>query len=141
MLFNTACYTFVPVVAGASPAFGAQVRVQLTPEGAQQLAPNLGPGAVAAIGLLSERQPDGSVVVGVDQVERLGGARQSWAGVNVVTFHPRHVMSVDARTLNKSKTRSAVIGGVLGVLGVFALALGMGGVSGQAEGPGTLQPP
>ena len=141
LLLNTACYTYAPVATGVSVSTGTSVRVQLTAEGTQELAGSLGPGTVAAIGLLTERRNDGSVVVGVDAVELLGGARQAWSGVNVVTLLPRQIASIHAKALDKSKTRAAVIGSTLGILAVFALALATGGVSGSPIDGGTQPPP
>lgn len=141
LMLNTACYTYAPVTTGVSVGAGTPVRVQLSAEGSQELAGSLGPGTVAAMGMLTERRSDGSVVVGVDAVERLGGARQSWSGVNVVTLMPRHIASIEAKTLNKQKTRAAIIGSTLGIIAVFALALATGGVSGSPADGGTLPPP
>lgn len=141
LLLNTACYSYAPVATGVNVGAGTAVRVQLSAEGSQELAGSLGPGTVAAMGMLTERRSDGSVVVGVDAVERLGGARQSWSGVNVITLLPRQITSIDAKTLDKSKTRAAVIGSTLGIIAVFALALATGGVSGSPADGGTQPPP
>jgi hypothetical protein len=141
MVMNTACYTFAPVRTGAAPAVGSQVRVKLSAQGASDLAAAFGPGTTYAFGMLNERRADGTIVVGVDGVERVGGARSNWAGANVVTFMPVQVDSVDVKQINRSKTRAAAIGGGLGILAIFALALSAAGVHGQSADGGTQPPP
>lgn len=138
---NTACYSFVPTAAaGASPKAGQVVKVQLNATGTDELARFLGPRVEYAEGLLSEVRADGSVVVGVTNIRLLDGIDQFWSGQSVVTFAPRQVVEVQARALDKSKTRIATIGGVLGIVAVFLLAFGTRGSHGAGD-TGSTQPP
>lgn len=140
MGLNTACYSFVPTVSGASPKSGQIVKVRLNATGTDELARFLGPRVEYAEGMLSEVRPDGSVVVGVTNIRLLDGIDQFWSGQSVVTFAPRQVVEVQARALDKHKTRLATIGSVLGVIAVFALAFASG-VSHGAGDTGSTQPP
>ncbi len=140
VVFNTACYTFVPPAQGVSPTVGAPVRVRLNATGTDELARLLGPRVEFAEGTLNEVHPDGSVVVGVTSVRVLDGIESFWSGRNVVTFAPRQVAEVEVRAIDRNKTRAATIGAIVGIIAVFALALGVGGSQGGPDA-GSGQPP
>jgi hypothetical protein len=139
MLVNTACYAFVPAAQGVSPKAGQQVRVKLSPAGTESLTQFLGPRVEYADGVISEMRPDGSFVVGVDQIRLLDGVDRFWSGISVVTFAPAQVAEVQIRTLDRSKTRIATIAAVVATLAIFAIAIGLGGAHG--DDTGTIQPP
>lgn len=141
MGLNTACYSFVPTAAGAAPKAGQVVKVRLNATGTDELAGYLGPRVEYAEGTLSEVRADGSVVVGVTNIRLLDGIDQFWSGQSVVAFAPRQVVEVQARALDKHKTRLATIASVLGVIVIFALAVSTGGSHGAGDGGSTQPPP
>ena len=138
---NTACYSFVPVATGAAPNAGDQVRVRLNAGGKAGMTSVLGTGVEYAAGSLMSRDRDGNIVVGVGSIRLTDGMDRFWSGENVMTFPSRFVEHVEVRTLNRSKTRAAIIGGGLAVVAVFVLALTAGGAGGQPGGGATQPPP
>jgi hypothetical protein len=140
MLVNTACYSFVPLSADIVPVAGDHVRVRLTPEGTAALTGQLGPSVQWAEGTLSERRSDGTIVVGVGQVRLLDGLDHFWTGQGVVAMSPSHVAEVQRRTLDKGRSRVAAVMMSLALLGVAAVALGVGGAHGSPD-TGTIPPP
>jgi hypothetical protein len=141
MLLNTACYSYIPVATGVVPAAGDFVRVRLTEAGMSAQANSLGPRVEWAQGMLSERRPDGSIVVGVTQVRLLDGIDRFWAGQGIVTLAPEHVAEVQRRAVDKGKTRTAGIVLAAGLVGVALMALGTGGAGGGTDAGGTPPPP
>ncbi|MCC7194974.1 MAG: hypothetical protein IT356_05400 [Gemmatimonadaceae bacterium] len=133
---NTACYSYVPPAQGIAPHSGEMVRVRFNAEGTNAMAGTLGPGVAAAEGMLNEANPDGSIVVGVSTVLLTIGGSRSWAGMNVVSVPARYVAGIDVKRADRSKTRAAIIGGVLAIAGIFALIIGMGGAHGGPQGDG-----
>lgn len=141
MGLTTACYSFVPLATGAGPRSGDRVRVRLTSDGTAGLASILGPGVATAEGTLDETHTDGSIVVGVTSVTLTSGINQFWNGANVVAFPSGYVAGVDARALNAQRTRAALIGGGIGILAIFAIALGTSGAGGNGSAGGGQPPP
>ena len=138
---NTACYSFVPLAAGVAPSAGEQVRVHLSAEGSAVHAESLGARVQWAEGTMSERRPDGSIVVGVVQVRRMDGSDHFWSGQGVVTLAPAHVTSVQQRKMDRGRTRTAMIALGVGLVAIASLALGVGGAGGGPDGGGTPPPP
>lgn len=141
MLFNTACYAFAAPAPGVAPMLGTQVAVRLNATGTDELARLLGPRVEFAEGTLSEVRADGSVVVGVTSVRALDGIENFWSGQNVVTFAPRQVVEVQVRAIDRQKTRAATIGAIVGIVAIFALALGVGGSHGGSDAGSASPPP
>ena len=140
MAVNTACYGYVPPATGVAPKVGEQVRVRMNADGTNNLAQYLGPRVEYAEGILSEVRADASVVVGVNSIRLLDGIDQFWSGQSVVTFPPQYVVEVQVRTIDKHRTRIATIATIVAVLGIFALALAVGGTHGGPDA-GSGQPP
>ena len=140
LAMNTACYSFVPMAAGVAPKVGESVKVRLNAEGTTNLAQFLGPRVEYAEGLLSDVQPDGSVVVGVNSIRLLDGIDQFWSGQSVVTFPSKYVAELQRKTLDGRKTRMAAIGGALAIVAIFAIAISAGGAHGAPDS-GVAPPP
>ena len=141
MVVNAACYSFVPAPAGVAPKPGEQVKLRLNAGGTTNLAQFLGPRVEYAEGTLSDVRSDGSIVVGVNSVRLLDGIDQFWSGQSMVTFPPGDVAEVQLRTLDRKKTRIASIAAIVGVIAVFAIALGTGGSHGAPDAGGAPPPP
>jgi hypothetical protein len=141
MLFNTACYSFVPVSTGVAPAPGDYVRVRLNPEGTAAQTATLGPRVEWAEGTVSERRADGTIVVGVSQVRLLDGLDHFWNGQGITVLPPTQVAEVRRRTLDRGKSRMAGIVAGVGLIGIAILALGIGGAGGGTDAGGTPPPP
>lgn len=140
MLMNTACYSFVPMASGASPAPASQVRVVFTAEGTAAMTSSLGPRVVWADGTLSERRADGTIVVGVSQVRLQDGTDHFWSGTGVATIAPNHVQELQHRKMDKGRTRTALVVLAVALVGIASLALGTGGADGSPNA-GTVVPP
>jgi hypothetical protein len=141
MLANTACYSFVPMASGAAPAAAQQVRVVFTAEGTAAMTSTLGPRVVWADGTLSERRPDGTIVVGVSQVRLQDGMDHFWSGTGMATIAPSHVQELQHRRLDKGRTRTALVVLAVALVGIASLALGTGGADGSPDAGVVIPPP
>ena len=136
MMVNAGCYAYVPAPAGAPLAAGGLVKVRLTADGTTNLAQFLGPRVEYADGMLSEVGSDGSIVVGVTSVRLLDGIDQHWSGRSVVTFPAQYVAEVQARTIDKGRTRIAVAATVLALATIVGLAFGVTAARGDGGADG-----
>jgi hypothetical protein len=139
MLFNTACYSFVPVAAGAVPKNADYVRVRLSASGTSELSSQLGPGVQWAEGTLSERRSDGTLVVGVVQVRMGDGLDRFWSGANSVAFAPAQLAEVHVKTLDRGRSRTAAVAFGAALVALALVAIGGGGA--QGSDGGVIQPP
>jgi hypothetical protein len=140
LLVNAACYSFVPLATGVSPANGDYVRVRLNAAGTSELASALGPGVEWAEGSITERRADGTLVMGVIQVRLRDGFDRFWSGSNSVAIPPAQVAEVHRKTLDKGRSRVAALGFGGALVALALVALGTGGAGGSA-GDGGAQPP
>jgi hypothetical protein len=141
MLMNTACYSFVPVSTGVTPASGDYVRVKLNPDGTAAQTGTLGPRVEWAQGIVSERRVDGTLVVGVSQVRLLDGTDHFWSGQGVATLAPGHVAEVQRRSMDRGRTRIAGVAAAVGLGLIAVMTLGLGGAHGGIDAGGTPTPP
>lgn len=141
MVFNTACYSFVPVATGVAPPQGEYVRVRLSAAGSAEHTGTLGPRVEWAEGTIAELRADGSLVLGVVQVRLLDGIDKFWSGSSSVTLLPAQVTEVQRKTLDKGRSRSAGLGFGALLVGIFAIAIRTGGAHGAPTDGGTQPPP
>lgn len=132
---QTACFSYRP--AGFTTiAPGRDVHIMLTPDGATELAPLLGPRVRQVSGQIQEVLGDTASVVLLDEVTTADGDALPWRRGRV-TVPSRAVASAEQRTLDRRKTRMFV--GVVAVTftAVIVAALKKAGYSGSSRsGPG-----
>jgi hypothetical protein len=131
-----ACYTYRPLPT-AAPQPGTRVSAQLTGQGSQELAGQIGPDVLHVEGEVVEADSSGLDLV-VREIESYRGIRSDWKGEQVRL--PRAaVAGIQQRKLSPSGT--GLMGGVLAV-GLYAVYRVLGGpglfegTSGQAGGGG-----
>ena len=136
LVTTQACYTFIPIAAGATPRVGDQAKIRLTPEGTAELARYLGPNVVVAEGAVAAVADDGTITIAVEQVEMGNGLRQPWIGEGVVAIPAMYRRNVQERVFQK---RRSIVSGTLLALGLVTLAVvalrGGGGGEGGVEVP------
>lgn len=131
------CYRYVPGTA-ADQAPGAEVRVELTPDGAQRLATVIGADIVSLTGRVLEVN-DREVAMSVGRSLRRAGSEQSWTGERVTI--PRDAIArTDRRTLDRKRTTLASLAAVLGA-GLIGVILNSVSTNGNPGGGGAPPPP
>ena len=135
-LFLAACYTYRPLSTQA-PEPGARVSAQLTGQGSQDLAGQIGPDVLHVEGEVVETDSSGLDLV-VREIESYRGIRSDWKGEQVRL--PRAaVAGIQERQLSPGGT--GLMGGVLaaGFYAIYRVLGGPGlfeGRNGQAGGGG-----
>jgi hypothetical protein len=134
---DTGCFVYVPAVADPTP--GAEVRVQLTPEGTTELARYLGPRVITVDGRLSSVAGDGAMMIAPTLLQIADGARQQWTAEDVVTFPRVYVTSVQERTVNRRKSTIAAVAVAASLVALGTIVMrGIGSNSPPTgTGPGT----
>lgn len=140
LLLQQACYVYVPVASGVTPAVGERAQLVLNLEGTAELARYLGPQIGVAEGVVSAAAEDGALTLAVDMVRLRNGVRQPWTGEGIVAFPRAYVAEVHRRTLKKR--RSVVLAATLtvGLVGLAIAAIRAGSAEGS-PGDGTPPPP
>jgi len=129
------CYSYRPL-AGASPAAGELVRVQLTDSATVVLRPYLGDSVVAVTGRFQGRTPAGIDLAVARSEQRNGGVRD-WQGEPVTIPSPL-VATAQARRLSGVRTVALAAGIVVAALVMrqaFGAEAGGGGSSRTPGGP------
>jgi hypothetical protein len=134
MVLDTACYAYRPL-GGAPPAENQRVRLHLSTEGTTELARYLGPRIAVAEGTVASTRPDGALIVAVDWVQTIDGARQPWTGEGVVSFPATLVTAAEQSILDRSRTTTAVLALTTGLVALAATALRSTSAQG-GTGPG-----
>ena len=131
-----ACYTYRPLPTQA-PEPGTRISAQLTGQGSQDLAGQIGPDVLHVEGEVVEADSSGLNLV-VREIESYRGVRSDWKGEHVRL--PRAaVAGIQRRKLSPGGT--GLMGGVLaaGLYAIYRVLGGPGlfeGTSGQAGGGG-----
>ncbi len=132
-----ACYSYVPVTAGALPAAGERVRIALTPQATISLAQYLGPNVTVVDGMLSSVGADSSLMVAVDVVQTSNGVRQQWIGEGNVVVPRGDVLELRQRAFQRNRSIVAATVLTVSLVGIAIIALRSGG----AGGGGAIPPP
>ena len=118
LLFNTACYTYLPAPGGA-PASGSDVQVELTADGSALMQAAVGPRIRIIEGRVRAVDGAGNPTVDVEQLTSFDGLVVPYVGRDPVLVARTNIRYVDVRTLNRRK--SWVAAGVVG--GIFVTAV------------------
>lgn len=137
LLGVSACYTYVPSTRAPTP--GAEVRLELSDVGAQNLASTLGARVAAVDGRVEGVAPDSTVRLAVSSTRTYTGAAQPWEGEGTVAFAPSSYRVLRARRVSKWRTLG-LIAGAVGAVALLLLQLGSDDGSGT-PGPGGGGPP
>ncbi len=132
LALNSGCYAYVPATAGATPAAGAEIRVQLNADGTTELARYLGPRVSSVDGKLSSVSSDGAMVIAPAWVQIADGARQQWTGEGLVTLPSAYVATVRLRTLDRPRSTIAAVaigGSIVAIAAVLLRAIASNGAS------------
>jgi len=136
LLALSGCYRYVPGSA-ADQAAGAEVRLELTPEGSQRLSSVIGADILSLTGRVVEAS-ENELSMSVGRSMRRSGTEQSWTGERVSI--PRDAIArTDRRTLDRKRTTLASVVAVLGagLIGAILRAVSTDG----NPGGGTTPPP
>jgi hypothetical protein len=132
----TSCYRYVPA-GDVRPATGSEVRLYLTPQGAERLAPRLGPATAAVEGRVRGEGPDGLALTVTATTRAYDGGTIRWTG-EPVTIPADAIARADRRTLDRGRSATAIGGAILATVATFlVLRSTRGGGSGEGgAGPG-----
>ncbi len=132
-----ACHRYVPV--GTTPEPGADVRVELSESGRENLAPVLGTAVTSVEGRVVSLADTGlRLAVTAVRTGRAGGA-QPWEGEGSVMIPPSAYREVNQRKL--ARRRTALLAGGIAVGAAVLAATGIGSDEGGGGGPGPPPPP
>jgi len=129
------CYSVTAVQPGG-PQPGARVVAQLTPDGSQQLASQVGPRVIAVEGVLDQATADH---LSLRMVRTEGANQVSTYWNNEEVSVPRPAIAL-LRERRLDRTRSYLMAGAIVGAALLAGALASGVFAGD-EGPGTNPPP
>lgn len=132
-----ACYSYVPLAA-PSAREGDEVRVNLTPAGAIDLAREIGPRMALVEGRVLQVTVDSGLTLAVTGLRSISGDQPSWQGDAPLVI-PRHAVAlVERRRFARGRTVAVSTGVTAGlaVIGVYAVRRG-----GKSGGGGPPPPP
>ena len=137
------CYEYRPVSGGLARTGldrGAEVRLELSGDGATRLEPLLGPRTVAVEGRV-DSTTDTAVVLAVSGTRKDGATASTlWSGGQVAV--PRAAIAgVQRRTLDRKRTFFAAGIAVVAAVLVKVIVSAVGSDSGGDDGGGTPTPP
>ena len=118
LLFNTACYTYLPAPGGA-PVSGSDVQIELTADGSAVMQAAVGPRIRIIEGRVRAIDAAGNPTIDVEQLTSFDGLVVPYAGRDPVLVARTNIRYADVRTLNRRK--SWVAAGVVG--GIFVTAV------------------
>jgi hypothetical protein len=129
------CYRDAPFAAAGVPAAGAEVRLHLTPEGRERVAPALGAQTAVVAGRV-EGARGGAVSLLVSSTTRADGGTVRWVGERV-TIPLGAVARGERRVLDRRRSLLAGGGVALAAAAGYALlrAAGGGGAGAGGEQP------
>ena len=125
------CYTEVPLET-PTPAAGTQVVVDLTDQGALDLAKDLGPAVDKLEGKIVTAD-ESHLQVAVSSTQKKNGVESSWNGEQV-TIQRSEIASLSQRKLSGGKT-AALAGGLAAAVAGAAVVIG-GATGGSSNGGG-----
>ncbi|HMF86604.1 MAG TPA: hypothetical protein VK575_00900 [Gemmatimonadaceae bacterium] len=107
------CYTYRNTAVGDA-ALMAPVRVELTEDGSQEIAKQVGPRGSILEGVVAARS-DSSIIFGVTALTRFNGVEETWHGERV-TVPTAFVSRIQLRKFSKLNTGLFVAGIVAGAM-------------------------
>ncbi|MBL8961848.1 MAG: hypothetical protein JNJ98_18450 [Gemmatimonadetes bacterium] len=134
--FLAGCYRNVPVAQPAQVAAGAQVRIQLTLDGTQQMTRQLGPEVRSVLGKIESVRND-TIYLTLEESRTLNGQILPSSGSRVGI--PRSAVSdMSERVRNK---RRSVLAAAVAIASAIALIIVASGAIGGGGQDGTAPPP
>lgn len=134
--FLAGCYRNVPVAQPAQVAAGAQVRIQLTLDGTQQMTRQLGPEVRSVLGKIESVRND-TIYLTLEESRTLNGQILPSSGSRVGI--PRSAVSdMSERVRNK---RRSVLAAAVAIASAIALIIVASGAIGGGGQDGTTPPP